>query len=220
MTSELTKALIAFHQSVPTIHKTAKSYTNQYAPLDEVLSIVTPALSAQGLTFSHIFEPQAEGQPLLVCTLHHVSGETLVSKLPLVVQQGKHATQDVGSAITYLKRYTLLALLGLTADVDTDGNLDEPKTKPQAAPKAAPAPAPKPQAAPKPAPAAEVPTDLPVDPDQLEGLLSTVVASPNKAAIIAEARKVLGLAADAKIKPAITTQSQFDALLKICLEHE
>ena len=43
MTSELTKALVAFHQNVGTIHKTARSFQNQYAPLDEVLSVVVAA---------------------------------------------------------------------------------------------------------------------------------------------------------------------------------
>ena len=137
MTKEITKALVAFHQNVGTIHKTAKSYTNQYAPLDEVLSVVTPALSAQGLTFTHTFEPGAEGsEPILICTLLHTSGETLESRLPLVVAKGKNATQDLGSAITYLKRYTLLAMLGLVADVDTDGNV-EAASAPAAKPKVA-----------------------------------------------------------------------------------
>ena len=220
MTSELTKALIAFHQKVPTIHKTAKSYTNQYAPLDEVLSVVTPALSAQGLTFSHIFEPQPEGQPLLVCTLHHVSGETLVSKLPLVVQQGKHATQDVGSAISYLRRYTLLALLGLTADVDTDGNLDEPapvtKSKPSTASK--PPAAKKEAVAPAPEPAA--PADLPVDPEELTQLLQLIVAHTQRDLVMKEFREEFNLPADAKIKPAITSQAHATCLRSLILKHE
>jgi len=137
MTKEITKALVAFHQNVGTIHKTAKSYTNQYAPLDQVLSVVIPALSNQGLTFTHTFEPGTEGnEPILICTLLHTSGETLESRLPLVVAKGKNVTQDLGSAITYLKRYTLLAMLGLVADVDTDGNPDaapEPAAKPRVA---------------------------------------------------------------------------------------
>ena len=137
MTKEITKALVAFHQNVGTIHKTGKSYTNAYAPLDEVLSVVTPALSKQGLTFTHTFEPGTEGsEPILICTLLHTSGETLESRLPLVVAKGKNATQDLGSAITYLKRYTLLAMLGLVADVDTDGNPDAPP-EPAAKPKVA-----------------------------------------------------------------------------------
>lgn len=138
MSSEITKALVEFHRTVGTINKTAKSYTNEYAPLSEVLSVVTPALSAQGLTFTHSFEPAGEGQePFLVCTLLHTSGETLQSKLPLVVAKGKNAVQDLGSAITYLKRYTLLAMLGIVADVDTDGCPDGLPAPPKA--KSAPA---------------------------------------------------------------------------------
>jgi hypothetical protein len=122
MTVEITKALVAFQQNVGTIHKTAKSYTNRYAPLSEVLSVVHPALCKQGLTFSHTFEPGTEGsEPILICTLLHTSGETLKSRLPLVIARGKNPTQDLGSAITYCKRYTLMAILGLDADVDTDG---------------------------------------------------------------------------------------------------
>lgn len=222
MTSELTKALCNFYKDVAVIRKDASAQFGKFADLATVLTAVTPALAKNGLACPQVFEePDPGGQGMtLVTTLCHTSGETLESRLPMIIAQGKNPLHSWGASVTYSRRYALLAILGLAADVDTDGDFDEPKAKPQAAPKAAPAPAPKPQAAPEPAPAAEVPTDLPVDPDQLEGLLSTVVASPKKAAIIAEARKVLGLAADAKIKPSITTQSQFDALLKICLEHE
>lgn len=221
MTSELTKALCGFYKDVAVIHKDAKAQYGKFADLATVLTAVTPALAKNGLACPQTFRPSDDGsQTLLITTLLHTSGESVQSEVPMMVNAGRNVLHDFGGAVTYLRRYALLAILGLAADVDTDGDCDEPKAKPQAAPKAAPAPAPKPQAAPEPAPTAEVPTDLPVDPDQLEGLLSTVVASPNKAAIIAEARKVLGLAADAKIKPSITTQSQFDALLKICLEHE
>lgn len=218
MTSELTKALVAFHQSVPTIHKTAKSYTNQYAPLDEVLSVVTPALSKQGLCITHTFEPQPESeQPLLICTLHHTSGETLESRLPLVVAKGKHPTQDLGSAITYLKRYTLLAILGLTADVDTDGNLDQPpsETKTQPSPKPQPKAAKK-QAEPTPEPEPAPPSkDTPVSPEERDELLRQVIRLPieQRNAIVAAFRKEFKLPDDAKLKTHLTTDVHATFLL-------
>ena len=215
MTSELTKALVAFHQNVGTIHKTARSFQNQYAPLDEVLSVVTPALSKQGLTFTHRFEPQPEkDEPLLICTLHHVSGETLESRLPLVVAKGKNATQDLGSAITYLKRYTLLAMLGLVADVDTDGNLDQPPVETQQqkppAKKTQSKPAPKAEPAKKQSPAA----DPPLSHDDRTLLLTMLSEQPKDklSSIIDAFRQQFGLDPDAKISNEITTEKHGDFL--------
>ena len=52
----------------------------------------------------------------------------------MIIGKGRNALHDFGGSCTYLKRYALLALLGLTADMDMDGDFadDKPAAKPQA----------------------------------------------------------------------------------------
>ena len=204
MTSELTKALVEFHKSVGTIHKTAKSYTNQYAPLDQVLSVVTPALSKAGLVVTQTFEPDSEkSEPVLITTLRHVSGECIESKLPLIIVKGKNALQDLGSSISYSRRYALLAILGLVADVDTDGNAEQPTPAP-AETKAEPSPTPKPRAAKK----APEPKESAISADDRLLLLNCLrdEEADKRNRILAAFREQFGLASDAPIKNKITTE--------------
>ena len=72
-----------------------------------------------------------ENGAYLQCSLVHVSGETLMSdKFPLFIRDGSKM-QDIGSVITYVKRYSVAAFLGIASDEDNDGQAPEiatPKT--------------------------------------------------------------------------------------------
>ena len=135
----LIEALVSFHKTVPAIGKTANAQYGKFADLETVLSTVTPHLIKNGLVISQTFEPSEGVDPILVTKLLHVSGAELVSRLPMIIGKGRNALHDFGASCTYLKRYALLALLGLTADMDMDGDFadDKPAAKPQ--PKKAPA---------------------------------------------------------------------------------
>ena len=135
----LIEALVSFHKTVPAIGKTANAQYGKFADLETVLSTVTPHLIKNGLVVSQTFEPSEGVDPILVTKLLHVSGAELVSRLPMIIGKGRNALHDFGGSCTYLKRYALLALLGLTADMDMDGDFadDKPAAKPQ--PKKAPA---------------------------------------------------------------------------------
>ena len=67
---------------------------------------------------------------ILVTTLKHVSGEEIVSKLPLpdLVPNRGNIMQALGSATTYARRYGLLAIYGLAGD-DDDAEGSAPKEK-------------------------------------------------------------------------------------------
>ena len=221
MTSELTKALCGFYKDVAVIHKDATAQFGKFADLATVLTAVTPALAKNGLSCPQVFEPGTEGHEMfLVTTLCHTSGETIESRLPMVIVQGKNALHSWGASVTYSRRYALLAILGLAADVDTDGNLDEPapvtKSKPSTASK--PPAAKKEAVAPAPEPAA--PADLPVDPEELTQLLQLIVAHTQRDLVMKEFREEFNLPADAKIKPAITSQAHAICLRSLILKHE
>ena len=123
----LIEALVQFHKTVPAISKTANAQYGKFADLETVLSTVTPHLIKNGLVISQTFEPSEGVDPILVTRLLHVSGAELVSRLPMIVGKGRNVLHDFGSSCTYLKRYTLLAMLGLTADMDMDGDFADSK---------------------------------------------------------------------------------------------
>ena len=134
----LIEALVKFHKTVPAINKTASAQYGKFADLETVLSTVTPHLIKNGLVISQVFEPSEGLEPILVTKLLHISGAELISRLPMVIGKGRNALHDFGGSCTYLKRYALLAMLGLTADMDMDGDFadDQPAAKPTAKPAA------------------------------------------------------------------------------------
>jgi hypothetical protein len=119
--SELTKALIGFHKAVDKIEKNARANYGKFADLANVLSTVTPALHANGLAITQTFLEDS-----LVTTLHHTSGETIHSTCKLVVCEGRNITQEWGKAVTFQRRYSIVSLLGLVADMDIDDVPDLP----------------------------------------------------------------------------------------------
>lgn len=220
MTPELTKALCGFYKDVAVIRKDATAQFGKFADLATVLTAVTPALAKNGLACPQVFEPGTEGVEMyLVTTLCHSSGETIQSRLPMITVQGKNPLHSWGASVTYSRRYALLAILGLAADVDTDGELGEAPIKP--ALKADPAPKAKPAPAPTPAPSqAAPPSDPPVSPDKLDELFQTVISHPNRDAVLNDFRKAFDLDPSAKVKPFVTSQLHFDKLFELCLKHE
>ncbi|MBD5199419.1 MAG: hypothetical protein HDS83_03410 [Bacteroidales bacterium] len=96
--------------------KTGRDYSFKYADLSACVKAAAPALKANGLSVTQIV---FAGK--LITLLTHKSGQWFRSELYLPVQSGDY--QSLGSAITYLKRYSYCAILGLVADTDDDGNL-------------------------------------------------------------------------------------------------
>lgn len=94
--------------------KTGGSYTFSYAPLDAILGAVGPALTKHGLAVTQLLD---HGD--LVTMLLHESGAFLDGRTPLPPMAD---IQSFGSAITYLRRYAIQALLGIAAEEDDDGN--------------------------------------------------------------------------------------------------
>jgi hypothetical protein len=132
--SELTKALIGFHKAVDKIEKNARANYGKFADLANVLSTVTPALHANGLAITQTFLDDS-----LITTLHHESGETLSSSCKLIVCDGRNMTQEWGKAVTYQRRFSICAILGVVADMDTDDVPDLPPSTKTTAAQAKPA---------------------------------------------------------------------------------
>lgn len=128
--SELAKALAAAQSEFPPIErsrdvkvttKSGGSYTFAYAPLDAILNAVRPALAKNGLAVSQLLA-NVNGAPALKTMLLHEGGELLQDSCPLPTNGSTMSAQEFGSLVTYLRRYALVAVLGIATEEDDDGN--------------------------------------------------------------------------------------------------
>ena len=133
MTKEITAALCKFIQEVGTIEEKSDAQYDKFADLSTVLSVVNPALAANGLIVTNTTKI-VEDKNILSVQLMHISGESFPpSEILLPKGIAKNELYSTGQALTYFKRYLLLGLLNLTAGIpDHDGqvyNPDEQETK-------------------------------------------------------------------------------------------
>jgi hypothetical protein len=96
----------------------AGSYSYDYADLADIVSETTPVLARHGLAARTPVHAYGDGLAVSVRILH-TSGEEHVDE-PLPFPRGANA-QATGSAITYFRRYALLASLNLATGDDDDG---------------------------------------------------------------------------------------------------
>ena len=128
MTKEITAALCKFIKQVGTIEEKDTAQYGKFADLSRVLSTVNPALAANGLAVVHTTKV-LEGKNILITNLLHTSGESITSEmlLPNNTGGGGNPMHKEGGAITYCRRYSLLAILGLNAGIpDNDGDFADP----------------------------------------------------------------------------------------------
>jgi ERF superfamily protein len=122
----LAAALSAFQASLPAVHKGAigqvpgkRSY--KYADLSDLSATVLPLLAAQGLSWMTMPTYDDAGRFVLQYELLHTSGESRRGAYPLP----SGTAWEIGSALTYGRRYCLAAVTGVAADEDDDGAATE-----------------------------------------------------------------------------------------------
>ena len=120
----LAKALSQFQGKCETINlnkkvkvtmKSGGSYFFEYATFDHILSIVKPVLNEFGLSFTQLLEEQGT----ITTVLMHESGEWIATTTKV---QSNGTIQDLGGHYSYLKRYSLCAILGVVGEEDDDAN--------------------------------------------------------------------------------------------------
>ena len=122
--SELYKALQEFRKITPLVKASKENpyFKSKYADYNIVVSETREDLEKCGLmvkqTISHIDAKTAIRTRLI----HLESGETLEDIAP--VESAPNNPQTQGSGITYMKRYSYIAMLDLLVDTDDDGNLE------------------------------------------------------------------------------------------------
>lgn len=93
-------------------------FKSKYVPLDAVLDAIAEPLRANGIAILQQTDVE-DAQTILVTRLVHESGEWIAGRYP--VHPVKADPQGEGSALTYARRYALMALVGIAPE-DDDGN--------------------------------------------------------------------------------------------------
>ena len=139
-------AMSAFKLEAPAVLKkgdkvdftSAKGRTHyNYANLGSIVQEISALLGKYQLSASWETTQNEKGDIAVTCHITHVAGhrESVMLRGPADDSGGKNRIQQIGSTVTYLQRYTLLAALGLaTGEADDDGDTEkkEPIQQPQA----------------------------------------------------------------------------------------
>lgn len=139
-TSELDKALVKFNAEFKAVKRDETvavpgRAARKFASLDEIMIEIRPTLAKCGL-----FVQQPITGDFITTIVRHESGQFRAFSMPMVAWQGQGTTaiQNLGGAITYMRRYSLGAALALATEEDDDaqstGKLDIKKGAKQEAP--------------------------------------------------------------------------------------
>ena len=132
-TKNLAEALTAFQREHHAAGRDGKNpfYKSNYTTLGQALLAVQPA-TEYGLChiqpLKYVLTPEGEVITIIVTKLMHVSGQEEVSEYPVpkVTKNVTNEHQEVGKAITYARRYSLLAMYGLAGEDDDAQSLTKP----------------------------------------------------------------------------------------------
>jgi len=118
--NELAKSLVKAQAAMNHAAKDSQNphFKKSYSSLASVIDAVRPALSGNGLAFVQKLHT-ADGGVAVETVLIHESGQEM-SCGTLFIPVSKQDAQGYGSAISYAKRYSLQAALGIASE-DDDG---------------------------------------------------------------------------------------------------
>lgn len=130
MSDDLVSALARAQANFPPISKnhTNPHFKSRYADLSDVLAAVRPVLAAEGIAVLQPLRITIDGSLLLVTVLAGY-GETIESSIPLYAEG--MTPQQLGSTLSYYRRYALSSMLAVAAEDDDDGNAAQTAPAPE-----------------------------------------------------------------------------------------
>ena len=117
----LAAAQVKIQKEIADMPKDSKGYGYTYTSYDALVKYLRPLLTKHGISFVQM--PVGSDSEIGVETLYmHTSGEWIRSAVysPIVESKQMNVYQSVGSAITYFRRYSLSAFVGIASDEDND----------------------------------------------------------------------------------------------------
>ena len=131
--ADLAQALCKFQAEIVDAHKGAQGHNYKYADLGTILQLVRPIMAEHGLSVVQF--PCGDALTAgLTTRLMHNSGEWVEDTMHMGVtaSRGMSEAQAAGSVITYMRRYSIAAVLGIT-QTDDDAAVKEPEIVPATA---------------------------------------------------------------------------------------
>lgn len=126
MTDQIDQLATALSAAQAAMHNAAFNRTNphfksKYADLAAIREATLPALTANGLAIVQYTAVGNDGELWLMTKLLHKSGQFIEGTYPIA----RGTPQQMGSSLTYAKRYSWSAMCGVAADDDDDANAAE-----------------------------------------------------------------------------------------------
>ena len=120
---EISKAMAKFQAEVKQPFKDANNpfFKSKYVPLESVVESITSIAPKHGISFVQWASNDENGRVGVSTMIMHTSGEYIEFD-PVYMNADKNTAQGAGALISYLKRYSLSAVFGITSDQDDDGN--------------------------------------------------------------------------------------------------
>ena len=103
------------------VERSAQANRNTYAKIEHCVEYVNPILSKYELAVEQILSRDEYGDDVIITTFSHSSGQWYESLVGLKFDRNNSQSinQQYGSSVTYMRRYALLAILGI-------GQMDDP----------------------------------------------------------------------------------------------
>jgi hypothetical protein len=116
----INEAMLGFHGEMTAVTRDGKNphFNSKYATIDNILISARSLLHKHDLFITQTFQI-IENQLILQTAIKHISGEEIFSNLPITRLDND---QKFGSRLTYYRRYTLAAILGIATEEDDDAN--------------------------------------------------------------------------------------------------
>lgn len=138
--TDLIKSLIKAKGEFRSVYKEKKNSNigYKYSSLENIFAMTDPVLLSNDMTIVQATEPR-DGDQFIRTSLYHSSGQWITSYLkivpePAVLRKGEVPTsvpkpvtnQDIGKSLTYMRRYAVMSLLGISfSDEEDDCQRDD-----------------------------------------------------------------------------------------------
>ena len=116
-------ALIKIQSEVTNISKDTQGFGYKYAKLDSVLDMLRPIFNKHGVLIWQDVSSEDGEMVRITTSFIHESGEKKeqVISYPIPALAKMNSMQNLGSAISYLRRYCLMTMIGIAGTEDDDG---------------------------------------------------------------------------------------------------
>lgn len=123
--AELLAELADVQSELPTMPKSSQAYGYKYTDLDTITQTIKPILCKHGIGYMQSVGGLAENELTLTTRIFNKKGAYIedTAALPIITSTKNNAAQTLGMSITYMRRYALCAMLGITSDEDVDANI-------------------------------------------------------------------------------------------------